>query len=212
MTLPFGRVAHPASPGPLQGPSAAKTTPGTSGPLGGVSSSSTDLQCSLESKLRARLEGHGSPLYALTWKHWDMPSGPPICALRARVLRTNGNGSSSWATPTANDKKNSAYSLDKGDKRKMRPKLLGQARMASGWPTPTQRDWKSGYASDKTRARGVGRPLNETVTYQLGVTRSGSAAPMGSNAHLNPAFVCWLMGYPDEWENCAPTETQLSPK
>jgi hypothetical protein len=38
----------------------------------------------LESRLRARLGAAGSPEYVLTWKHWDMLSGPPICALRAR--------------------------------------------------------------------------------------------------------------------------------
>ncbi len=31
----------------------------------------------------------GSPLYELTWKSWDMPSGAPICALRASARRTS---------------------------------------------------------------------------------------------------------------------------
>jgi hypothetical protein len=56
-------------------------------------------------------------------------------------------------------------------------------------PTPTQRDWKSGAASDETMSRNA-RPLNEVVTNQ-----TGSAGPM----RLNPQFVVWLMGYPPDW-------------
>ena len=33
--------------------------------------------------LRANLDGNGSPECVLKWRLWDMPSGPPICALRA---------------------------------------------------------------------------------------------------------------------------------
>jgi len=53
--------------------------------------------------LRALTDGRGSPLFALTWKAWAMPSGPPICALRASGLHTSGNGSTSWPSPRAAD-------------------------------------------------------------------------------------------------------------
>lgn len=65
-----------------------------SGRRSATSSRSAALQRSLESKLRARLEGTGSPLYELTWKRWDMPQGAPICALRASALITSGSDSS----------------------------------------------------------------------------------------------------------------------
>ncbi|KKM71136.1 hypothetical protein LCGC14_1433600, partial [marine sediment metagenome] len=78
-------------------------TPDTSGPSGDASSRSAALQSFLESRLRAKLAGRGSPLYVLTWKHWDMPSGPPICALRARAPRTSGSGFGGWPTPCAGD-------------------------------------------------------------------------------------------------------------
>lgn len=91
---PASRSARPAS-------SEGSRTSDTSGLFGESSSRSAALQSSLESRLRARLGGRGSPEYALTWKHWDMESGPRICALRASVRRTSGKGSTGWPTPSA---------------------------------------------------------------------------------------------------------------
>ena len=70
----------------------AMPTNDTCGPLFTASSPSAGLQLSLENRLRARMDVNGSPEYALTWKHWDMPAGPPICALRAsqRPISVNG--------------------------------------------------------------------------------------------------------------------------
>ena len=45
------------------------------------------LQSSLESRLQARMAANGSLEYDLTWKRWDMESGPPICALRAQARK-----------------------------------------------------------------------------------------------------------------------------
>lgn len=73
----------------------------TSGPLFNTLSPSASLQQSLESKLRARMGENGCQGYELTWRQWDMPSGPPICALRASVRRRYGNGFIGWQTPKA---------------------------------------------------------------------------------------------------------------
>ena len=37
---------------------------------------------------------------------------------------------------------------------------------------------------------------------------NGSSAPTEKRGALNPEFVCWLMGYPTEYLNCAPSETR----
>lgn len=63
----------------------------TSGPLFTASSPSAALQWSLESRLQARMGANGSPLFVLTWKQQDMPSGPPICQLAASARRTSGS-------------------------------------------------------------------------------------------------------------------------
>ena len=100
-------------------------------------SPSAALQQSLENKLRAALDVNGSPEYALTWKHWDMQSGPPICALRASARRISDSGCSGWATPSARDWKNGQASAETMD-RNARP-LNEQAVMLAGslGPPPT---------------------------------------------------------------------------
>jgi len=77
----------------------------TFGPLFDTSSPtpSADLCASLESKLRADLDVNGSPEYDLTWRQWDMPQGPQICALRASARRTSGSDCGGWPTVSANE-------------------------------------------------------------------------------------------------------------
>jgi len=179
----------------------AMTTNDTSGPLFSNSSISADLQRSLENRLRANLEGNGSPEYALTWKHWDMPLGPPICALRASGHRTSGNGCSGWATPTARDGAGRTY-YGGGDLA-----LGGQAAL-TGWATPRARDWKDTGDPKKLRAL-VSKGSEDTLGRQVHT----SPAPTASKgASLNPAFSLWLMGYPIEWAHCAERVTQSSRK
>lgn len=76
-------------------------TRGTSGLCSENSSPSAALQRSLESKLLQVMGESGSLEYELTWKRWDMPSGPPICALRASARRTSDNGCIGWRSPNA---------------------------------------------------------------------------------------------------------------
>lgn len=61
---------------------------------------------------------------------------------------------------------------------------------AKDWATPTTRDHRSGKASEATTARNS-RPLSEQV--------GGS---------LNPTWVCWLMGWPLNWEAPGPLNLQ----
>ena len=103
---PDGAIAAPSGPEAArvsrfraQDADKAMPTNDTSGPLFTASSPSAGLQSSLESRLRARMGANGSQLFVLIWKPQDMPSGPPICALRASARRTSASASSGWPTP-----------------------------------------------------------------------------------------------------------------
>ncbi len=117
-------------------------TKDTYGQSSEISSKSADLQRSLASKLEAALDVNGSPEYALTWKHWDMQSGPPICALRARARRTSDNAYSGWPTP---DTGMNIVDANWPERRRVNAAkyhnngfglTLGMAVTLVGWPTP----------------------------------------------------------------------------
>ena len=80
--------AH-ASLSPPQAKAAGLMTSGTYGPPGSGSSASIALTSSLASRLKARLDGHGSTLFSLTWKHRLRLRGGrfPCCGRRRAALR-----------------------------------------------------------------------------------------------------------------------------
>lgn len=144
-TPPCGRAPAHANLSARQALEKGLMTKDTFGPLSGGSSSSAALQRSLESKLRRRMAAYGSPEYVLTWKHWPMPAGEPICALRASVRRISGSGFSGWQTPISSDHEGSGF------RSRGTPKLGGEAKLAAmaaaGWPTPVKTDEKYRYSN-----------------------------------------------------------------
>lgn len=128
----FGLVPVPANLSARQALELGLRTQDTFGQLLPGSSSSADLQSSLESKLRARLSSLGSTLYTLTWKPWVTPSGPSRFRLRASVRRISETDCSGWPTVTAADANRGAKDARPWDTG--RP--LNQIAALAGWPTP----------------------------------------------------------------------------
>lgn len=137
-----GPAPAPANLSLSQAKLLAWATRGTYGPLFIGSSRSAALQSSLANRLQARMDVNGSPGYRLTWKTWDMQSGPPICALRASPRRIAGRDFTGlqWATPTSRDWK--GYTMREGES------ICNQLRRlygGSGKPNPDWIGWLMGF-------------------------------------------------------------------
>jgi len=201
-------------------------TSGTYGRTGSTSSRSAVLSTSLENRLRQKTDGLGSTLYKLTWKHWDLPSGRQICALRASVRRTSANDCGfmgPWPTPATTDHKG-GYLGGRIRNGKWSTDRLDVTAQLSGWNTP-QADAPTAGNTDysrKTEAlcgrdiKGHGLELS-AITQPIRLTASGetligSDAAMESSGQLNPAHSRWLMGLPPVWDDCAVTAMQSLPR
>src|SRR5690606_2873325 len=120
----------------------------------------------------------GSPEYALTWKHWDMPSGPPICALRASGRRTSDSDCSGWPTPVAKDdgkspeahlamKRRMGERDGSGANRTQITSLQVMAK-AAGWPTPDTNQRGGAQCAIKRRQGGHAVNLQDAATLVAG--------------------------------------------
>lgn len=130
----------------------------------------------------------------------------------------------SWPTPQAIDSngKGREGRLKKDGNRD--PNALGSYRMdlkdtalLAGWVTPSARDWKDTPGMATEAANGRTRldqlPRQAAMTEPCRLTASGAMltgldAATGSGGQLNPALARWLMGYPPEWCDFAPTATR----
>lgn len=199
----FGVGPVPASPIPL--PASEKVTPTIviSGPSSSGSSASADLQLSLENKLRQALDENGSPEYALTWKHWDMQSGPPICALRAAGHRTSDSVSigepSGWPSPKA---KEDGRTLEQYEAARLRgyearkgktsggPASkqggLAIAAQLSGWNTPRATDGSNGGPNQAGGALPADAAMAGWATPAARDWRDGRASPETMERNSRP--------------------------
>lgn len=108
-----------------------------------------------------------------------------------------------WPTTTAKDAASSgAY----GYNGQNFMTLTDAVRQAS-WATPTTRDHKDGSYQPNVPENAL---LGRQVWQASGPTATGSPAGTEKPGQLNPAHSRWLMGFPPEWDACAPTATRSS--
>lgn len=117
----------------------------------------------------------------------DRPQGCPMTLAKDVAM---------WATPAAHERAHDPREVDHGIQ------LANQA--VTAWPTPNSRDHKG----TDLESRNGGASLSHAV--QTGEFSHRDQPPTGDPSHntsgrrLNPAFVCWLMGWPWYWTRVEP--------
>ena len=135
---------------------------------------------------------------------------------RDKILKLPGMVQATWPTPTTpsggrTSPEGTTTTGIKPDGTKTQVTLEHVTKAT--WPTPTcpaphDSENSAGNPNIKRNQKGSENYVLEDPA--SGPTTFGLPEQMGNQGALNPAFPCWLMGYPTAWDDCAPTVTPSS--
>lgn len=123
-----------------------------------------------------------------------------------------------WPTPTTIDN-NQVVGTGAAANAPKRGTTLGGAARLAAWPTPTtsndrspcpqeaMRTYRENGTKIQKRLQDVAALSGPVRLTASGEMLTGCTAGMESGGQLDPDHSRWLMGFPPEWEDCAPTET-----
>lgn len=193
--------ATPASPSLSQASGEEPKTPGTSGPRSSASLGKWDPNSCSWRMSQAMFDWASTESSVILPKSGSTRSGQ-LFERPMSELHTGASGCSSWPTPRT---------ITGGAESAERKKELGRTQSGGGdlqaaaqkWATPTARDHKDG--ADPSEVV----PTNGLLGRQAPRV-TGQMSPSTSGLRLNPRFVEWLMGFPDEWTVCEHSATPSS--
>ncbi|NYH21428.1 hypothetical protein [Paraburkholderia bryophila] len=147
-------------------------------------------------------------------RHWATPTSSENSNRTTKMAPSHGNGhgivlagqACQRATPKASE---TDQGVCPSEIARRSPGLLTQT---ATWATPTARDHKDGATSlENVEVNGLlGRQVLATSLHPVHSTIDGrelSPTARTLRQRLNPAFACWLMGWPIWWTNPAITNS-----
>ena len=189
-------------------------------------------QCSLLEDLNESLEIFPKSGMTRNGLLWELPMLEPPTRETVFGFSVPTPVSSDATSGAVIGKNDTFYTTSTGLPRKINQNgkdgSVGLARLVQMWPTPQARDYRSGDSPDspraqRKRAQGWSPNLNDVVLwptptawdYKSGTgaqDRLGHSPPLSNviGGTLNPTWVEWLMGWPLEWTDLKPLETDKS--
>lgn len=148
---------------------------------------------------------------SVTWPRWGtMQDGVCLALGTLAPLISGGGGGVCYPTPAA-----STFEMNKSPSKGAAERLSLHAMARRGvWPTPTVHGNNNRKGITKKAGDGLATAVNnaQTSTCLPLLEREedmilGEMIPLGKPGPLNPAWVGWLMGWPEGWTSSAPLET-----
>ena len=167
------------------------------------------------SNRRTQPAGLGNQARAVMSQQWPTPNAHDGRRPGADLKSTQGGNLNRdavmWMTPSVSNSQGNEYTRDRGQPGMERLTLTGQAQQ---WPTPASRDYRTPNSQSlQERGQGSkGEQLPNFVEHHFSppVLSTIDGRPLSPTdrtlpRRLNPAFACWLMGWPIWWTNPALT-------